>query len=236
MNQIVQNLETFELGGGIGDIGGEEIDLAHLDLTDTLLGSCAAELTQALGEPDLNVFEGYHIGDGHVSDIELTSFDSALIQDAGIQPYDADKESEDNVNDELAMLIGKKAKKEKSAAEKKETAAEEKKENSLSDKDAAAKITHKAVLGFISRCLAGINTKDYDKRFTSFINNDAHPWIEGSLNFGPNGYEGEADDAYLKFEDKDFMDDGDDFMALADAVCEGEFAEAIDPPKFELVK
>lgn len=108
-NQTLE-FETFELGGGIGDIGGADLDLSAIDMTDTLIGSTALELTSALGEPSLNEFERYHIGDTGVSDIELTSFDSALIAEAGVRPFDPQNADYDSGAAELAELMGKSVK------------------------------------------------------------------------------------------------------------------------------
>jgi len=133
------SLETFEIGNGFGDIGGDELDLRNLELTDTLIGSCMSELTQALGEPENNVFEQYHLGDGGISDIELTSFVSALIQDAGIRPYSEDPNAAEEEMSELAELMGKrpapKAKKTEEDAAKK---AEEEAKKAAEDAQKAA--------------------------------------------------------------------------------------------------
>jgi hypothetical protein len=100
---------SFDFSGGIGDVGGDDIDLRSLDMTDTLIGSAMSELTSALGEVDQNPYEAYHQGDGGISDIVLTTFDSALLLDGGIKPYTEDRESQGAFDNEkeMAEIMGK---------------------------------------------------------------------------------------------------------------------------------
>jgi hypothetical protein len=111
MEQFMPEM-SFDFSGGIGDVGGDDIDLRSLDMTDTLIGSAMSELTAALGEAEQNPYEAYHQGDGGISDIVLTTFDSAILLDGGIRPYTEDQESFDNAK-EMAETMGKKLSNEK---------------------------------------------------------------------------------------------------------------------------
>ena len=222
-----QTLETFEIGNGVGDIGGEAIDLRNLDLTNTLIGSCAAELTQALGEADSNMFEQYHMSDGGIADIELTAFDSAIIQDSGIRPYTADPDSQGVGDDvtELAEVLGKKP-----ALSKKQ-------------QETVNKAGEEAFHNFISRCIAEAFAKEdvFNKSMVEFANDDRYPWLDSDLSFNAAGEIDEADDSDEYYSDDDFKQAEEnwcasEFDALADDICDGEFEEALADPKFELVK
>lgn len=109
------SFETFEIGTDVSDIGGDSIDLSQIAITDTLIGKTAHELTQALGEPSLNEFEKYHLGDAGISDITIGSFDSSLIQDAGIKPYVPENDSDAITEDikELKKAVGEDEKEKK---------------------------------------------------------------------------------------------------------------------------
>jgi hypothetical protein len=100
--------ETFDFSGGIGDIGGDDLDLRTLDMTDTLIGSAMSELSEALGSPLTNEYEAYHRGDGGLSDITLSTFDSALLMDGGIMPYreDTGREGTFDEAEELRSIAG----------------------------------------------------------------------------------------------------------------------------------
>jgi hypothetical protein len=108
MEQLMPDT-SFDFSGGIGDIGGDDIDLRSLDMTDTLIGSAMNELTAALGEVEENPYEAYHQGDGGISDIVLTTFDSALLLDGGIRPYTEDSETQNAIDNasEMAEIMGK---------------------------------------------------------------------------------------------------------------------------------
>lgn len=191
-NQNSMDFETFEIGGGIGDIGGDEIDLSTLSITDTLIGKNASELTAALGEPSLNEYENYHMGDGGISDIELTSFDSALINEAGIRPYTADDATSMDELNELAELMGKKIEtpKAKKAAAKKEVKAEE-------PKPSAAKVAATALWSSMF-----IETSDKDAK--DLIEDETAPWFTSEI-YDENGTLMDPD----KEDDMDFGDDED---------------------------
>jgi len=100
MNDLNEGLQTFQFGGGYGDIYGDDLDIGSIpaNLTDTLLGNIdGVEFNSALGDPALDEFEQYYQGEGGVADIKLAAFDSALIQEAGIgknfiQDIDMDEE------------------------------------------------------------------------------------------------------------------------------------------------
>lgn len=208
-------LETFEIGTGFGDIGGDELDLKNLELTDTLIGSCMSELTQALGEPESNVFESYHLGDGGISDIQLTSFDSALIQDAGIRPYTEDPNSAEEELSELAELMGKRP-----ASKSKEETSEEKPSGT-------------PLQVFIATYIA---SKDFDKELSNEVNNKNYAWIDSNLNFNDKGEFEEGDDDYLEFKDEDFVEEDEEFFELVDEVASGSCDELYAKPSFKLVK
>lgn len=222
-----QTLETFEIGNGVGDIGGEAIDLRNLDLTNTLIGSCAAELTQALGEADSNMFEQYHMSDGGIADIELTAFDSAIIQDSGIRPFTADPDSQ-NVADDVSELQEVLGKKPTLTKKQQETVANAGKE---------------AFHDFISRCVAEVFAKEdvFNKECVKFANDDRYKWIDCDLSFNDNGEVDEADDSCESYADEDFEQAeenwaGSEFDALVDDICDGEFEAALADPKFTIVK
>jgi len=211
------SLETFEIGNGFGDIGGDELDLRNLELTDTLIGSCMSELTQALGEPENNVFEQYHLGDGGISDIELTSFDSALIQDAGIRPYSEDPNAAEEEMSELAELMGKRP---APKAKKTEEVPEEKPRGT-------------PLQVFIATQIA---SKDFDKNVLAEVNDDKFKWIDSDLNFNAKGEIDEGDDDYLNFTDEDFVEGDEEFDILAEEVADGFYDELYAEPVFTLVK
>lgn len=211
------SLETFEIGNGFGDIGGDELDLRNLELTDTLIGSCMSELTQALGEPENNVFEQYHLGDGGISDIELTSFDSALIQDAGIRPYSEDPNAAEEEMSELAELMGKRP---TPKAKKTEEVPEEKPRGT-------------PLQVFIATQIA---SKDFDKNVLAEVNDDKFKWIDSDLNFNTKGEIDEGDDDYLNFTDEDFVEGDEEFDILAEEVADGFYDELYAEPVFTLVK
>ena len=211
------SLETFEIGNGFGDIGGDELDLRNLELTDTLIGSCMSELTQALGEPENNVFEQYHLGDGGISDIELTSFDSALIQDAGIRPYSEDPNAAEEEMSELAELMGKRP---TPKAKKTEEVPEEKPRGT-------------PLQVFIATQIA---SKDFDKNVLAEVNDDKFKWIDSDLNFNTKGEIDEGDDDYLNFTDEDFVEGDEEFDILTEEVADGFYDELYAEPVFTLVK
>lgn len=206
-------LDTFEIGTGFGDIGGDELDLKNLELTDTLIGSCMSELTQALGEPDNNIFETYHLGDGGISDIQLTSFDSALIQDAGIRPYTEDPNAVDDEMSELAEVLGKKPSKAK----------EEKPEEKPST----------PLQSFIAAYIA---SNDFDKNLAKEVENTHYAWIDSPLEFNENGEFVEEDEDYLNFSDEDFVEEDDEFFELVDEVASGSCKELYAAPNLKVVK
>lgn len=103
-----EEMQTFEFGNGFGDVGGEAIDLKSLDMTDTLIGSAYCELTSALGEAESNLYESYHAEDNGISDIQLVTFDSALIQDAGVRLYLEDNDANKEKSKDLDKLINEK--------------------------------------------------------------------------------------------------------------------------------
>ena len=223
-----QTLETFEIGNGVGDIGGEAIDLRNLDLTNTLIGSCAAELTQALGEADSNMFEQYHMSDGGIADIELTAFDSAIIQDSGIRPFTADPNSQELGDDvsELAEVLGKNPAK-----------------LSKKQQETIANVGQEAFHDLIARCVAEVFAKeeDFNKSNIAFANDDRYGWIDCDLSFNDKGEIDEADDSCELYTDDDFKQAEDnwsnsEFEALVDDICDGEFEEALADPKFTIVK
>ncbi len=118
--------KSFDFTGSTDNIGGDDIDLRSLDMTDTLIGAAMSELTSALGEADTNPYEAYHAGDGGISDITLTTFDSALLMDGNIKLYTEDSEAVadtafDNAK-EMANLMGIKL--DKKEAEKKDLTGE----------------------------------------------------------------------------------------------------------------
>jgi hypothetical protein len=121
----MEQIGSFSFGGGFGDIGVmDEVSLASLDLTDTLLGSAREELTASLGEASVNEYEKYHMGDagGGIADISLTVFDSGLIQDAGIKPYTQDQNANVDMEDiaEMADMMGVNQKQSQPVESKKE--------------------------------------------------------------------------------------------------------------------
>ena len=102
----MEQIGSFQFGQGFGDIAQlDNINLADMDLTDTLLGSAREELAASLGYAESNAYEAYHKGDAGgvgISDISLTVFDSALIQEVGIRPYTQDLDKI-NVAEEVLM-------------------------------------------------------------------------------------------------------------------------------------
>lgn len=229
----MNEMETFEIGGGIGDIGGEEIDLKNLDLTNTLIGSCAAELTQALGEADTNVWEQYHMGDGGIADIELTAFDSALIQDSGIRPYTADPaaQTEDGVDSEvseLAEILGKK----KPKVMPKDKAPEAVNAQTL------PKAFHDLVAGILEE--TNLSASVFNETAQVFANDARYPWQFDDLHFNEKGEFDEAEDSDLMWDEKDF-DAAEknwresEYQALVDDIAGGELPAIIKDPEFKLV-
>lgn len=199
----IQNVstDTFEIGSGYADVGGEDIDLKSLDLTDTLLGSSAAELTQALGEADNNAYEQYHMGDTGISDIELTTFDSALIKDAGIKPYSEDEGAESSMEDsELSEVLQmpKPVKKSSSKEEKKEITPEDAKNKAIK------------IYQMVS---------ESDKETKELIENDKFAWGIWESPFDETGkiikINNKETEDNIEFTDEDFESD-EDFMNSID--------------------
>jgi hypothetical protein len=187
MNNLPET--SFDFSGGIGDIGTDDIDLKglNLDMTDTLIGSAMNELTAALGEADSNPYEAYHQGDGGISDIVLTTFDSALLIDGGIKPYTEDPEAETSTFDdakELANSMGKEIPKEEDT-------------NKIID--------------------MSVILRQLDKVTNLEVNNDKMPWTEYKVfDFNADGDlvivddEEEFTDEDFEEADKTFFDDYDD--------------------------
>lgn len=225
MSSNQPDFATFEIGGGIGDIGGDEIDLSSLNVTDTLIGTTMSELTAALGEPSLNEYESYHMGDGGISDIELTSFDSALINEAGVRPYQADEASAMEEGSELAALMGKKL--ETAPKKKSEKAPAAKKDEPKKEETKAEKPDTKHAAPDAGVALAGIITKflhNADKVTKDLVEDDRIPWDEYPI-YDENGSLIDEEYDETEFEDSDFEMDNIEFEALAEAYESGELTE-----------
>ncbi len=203
MNEtVIQGVSTgtFQINSDFADVGGEDLDLKSMDLTDTLLGSAAAELSSALGEADMNGYESYHQGDTGISDIELTTFDSALLKDAGIKVFKDDKEAEDSMeNTELASVLKMPKKKE-----------EKKEKNNATVMD--------AIFGKI--------TAISDDEYEELANDDRIGWGVWQSPWDANG-ELEADGADEEFTDADF-DDSEGYFDELESAAEAYTDEIYD--------
>lgn len=107
-DQFMADLSTFEIGGGSGDINAEVLRFNDDSYTDTLISSVKSELTGGLGNPTMDEYENYMEDGGGVSDIQMQTFDSALINEAGVgRIYTSDDEA---IEEEFAKAIGVKIK------------------------------------------------------------------------------------------------------------------------------